>query len=69
MILSRLVRLLRINEFMNKYGITFAHIIMDERLSTTLYGNNSHVGEKIHLLELKNLLELNMICNSFRSKL
>jgi len=76
MILSRLVRLLRINEYMakfdlllKKYSLTYAHIIIDERLSTRLYGNNSHVGEQIHLLELKDLLEPGMTRNSFRSKL
>jgi len=76
MILSRLVRLLRINEYMakfdllrEKYDLTYAHITIDDKLSIILYGNNSHVGDKIHLLELKDLLEPGLICKSFRSKL
>ena len=76
MILSRIARFLRINEFMGKfdrlmkeYSLSYAHIIIDERLSTILYGDNSHLGEPIHLLELKDLLEPGMRCNSFRSKL
>ena len=76
MILSRLVRLLRINEYMakfdlllKKYSLNYAHIIIDDKLSTILYGDSSHSGEPIHLLELKDLLEPGMMCNSFRSKL
>jgi len=76
MILSRLVRFLRINELMDKfdrllkeYSLSYAHIIIDDKLSTILYGDSSHSGEPIHLLELKDLLEPGMRCNSFRSKL
>jgi hypothetical protein len=76
MILSRLVRFLRINELMDKfdrllkeYSLTYSDIIISEHLSKKIYRDSSHVGEKINLLELKNLLEPNMSCNSFRSKL
>ena len=76
MILSRIMRFLRINELTDKfarslkeYSLSYAHIIIDDKLSTILYGDNSHSGEPIHLLELKDLLEPNMSCKSFRSKL
>jgi len=73
MLLSQLFKFLKINEFMNKfdlllkkYNLTYAHIIIDEPLSNTLYGNIYHAGEEIHLLELKDLLEPGM---RYRSKL
>ena len=76
MILSRITRFLRINELMDKfdrslkeYSLSYAHIIIDDKLSTILYGDNSHSGEPIHLLELKDLLEPDMSYKSFRSKL
>ena len=76
MILSRITRFLRINELMDKldrllkeYNLTYSDIIISEHLSKKIYRDSYHVGEKINLLELKNLLEPNMSCNSFRSKL
>lgn len=76
MILSSLARFLRINDLMDKFGrllkeynLTYSDIIISEHLSKKIYRDGYHVGEKINLLELKNLLEPNMSCNSFKSKL
>ena len=76
MIISRIARFLRINEFMDKFGrllkeynLTYSDIIISENLSKKIYRDSYHVGETINLLELKNLLEPGMSCKSFRSKL
>ena len=67
MILHKILHFLRINtikqkmnQFMKTYNLTYSDIIITENLSQRLYGDSSHTGETINLLELRDLLEPNM---------
>ena len=51
---------LKVDKFLEDNSMKYFDIIIDERLSNTLYGNNSRVGQTICLLELSNLLEPNL---------
>jgi len=54
---------------MKTYHLTYSDIIITESLSQRLYEDSSHTGETKNLLELRYLLEPNMVRKSFRSKL
>ena len=51
---------LKVDKFLEDNSMKYFDVIIDERLSNTLYGNNSRVGQTICLFELSNLLEPNL---------
>ena len=50
----------RVDKFLEDNSMKYVDVIIDERLSNTLYGNNSRVGQAINLFKLRDLLEPNM---------
>ena len=51
---------LKVDKLLKDNNMKYTDVIIDERLSNTLYGNNSRVGKTIDFFLLRDLLEPNL---------
>jgi len=51
---------LKVDKLLKDNNLKYTDVIIDERLSNTLYGNSSRVGETINIFLLRDLLEPNL---------